>query len=477
MSGPRVDRRSLLVAAAAGLVAGRPGGAREPERLRAAPASVPLVGEGWPATEVWAYEGRVPGPTLRARRGERLAVELANGLPEATTIHWHGLRVPVAMDGVPGVSQPPVPPGGRFLYELPLLDAGTFWYHPHLRSAGQVGRGLYGLLVVEEAEPYPVDRELELVLDDWRLGRDAVNDVRASPHDAAHAGALGNTVTVNGRVVERLEVRPGERLRLRLLNAANARIFALRLKGAEPWLVALDGHPVPPHRPAEPLLLAPGQRADLVLDVPPVRLARIDLLDDGDAQGAYRVTSLAVTRNEAAVAAARGAPPSLPANPLPEPDLGRAERHELVLDGGMMAGMPARRPGGAPPAHLPPPDPAALRAMFGRGLFWTINGRAMGEDHAEHEPVLRLGLGRSQLVAVVNRTAFFHPVHLHGHSFRVLRRGGRDEPHRPWRDTVLVGPGERVELAFVADNPGRWMLHCHVLEHQGSGMMALVEVA
>ena len=476
MSGPRLVRRTLLAAAATAPFARLAVAGSGPRRLRAAPARVELVGEGWPSTEVWAYDGTVPGPTLRGRQGERLVVEVENGLPEPTTVHWHGLRVPVGMDGVPGSSQPPIPPGGRFRYELPLLDAGTFWYHPHVRSAEQVGRGLYGLLVVEEPERWPVDRELALVLDDWRLGPDAVNEVRPSPHDASHAGAYGNTVTVNGRVVERLEVRPGERLRLRLLNAANARIFALRLKGAEPWLVALDGHPLAPRRIEAPLLLAPGQRADLVLDVPAVRLARVDLLDEGDPQGTYRVTSLAVTRNEAPPPAVdRGPPPALPANPLAEPDLAAAQEHEVVLDGGMMATMMRGR---APRARLPPPDPRELRALFARGLFWTINGRATAEHGHGHEPpLLRLALGRSHRLAILNRTAFSHPIHLHGHAFRVLARDGREEPGRPWRDTVLVAPGERVEVAFVADNPGLWMLHCHVLEHQGSGMMALVEVA
>lgn len=148
-------------------------GASAPLRLNASRAQFPLVGEEGPATAVWAYNGQVPGPLIRARQGDRLRVEVENRLDEPTTVHWHGLRIPVTMDGVPWLSQPPIAPGETFTYEFDLKDAGTFWYHPHINGSEQLGRGLKGVLIVDELEPPAVDREVFWVLDDWRLDRQA----------------------------------------------------------------------------------------------------------------------------------------------------------------------------------------------------------------------------------------------------------------------------------------------------------------
>ncbi|HYD76385.1 multicopper oxidase family protein, partial [Ramlibacter sp.] len=204
-----------------------PSGARPPTEvdLVAQPAQAAVRGDGHPAIEAWSYGGSVPGPVIRAVQGGRLRVNFHNRLPVETTVHWHGVRVPNAMDGVPHLTQPPVAPGGRFTYEFELPDAGTFWYHSHLQSAEQVERGLQGALVVQERQPLEVDRELVWVLDDWRLARDGglAGDF-GHPHDIAHAGRIGNLVTLNGQLPRDLPVRRGERIRLRLVNAANARI-------------------------------------------------------------------------------------------------------------------------------------------------------------------------------------------------------------------------------------------------------------
>jgi len=171
-------------AASSALMAGWP---RDPQAeladpssvdLRAGPARVALVGEGYPETPVWAFNGSVPGPIIRAVQGERLQIAVTNELAEPTTVHWHGLRVPVGMDGVPYLSQPPIEPGETFAYAFELPDAGTYWYHPHINSSEQVGRGLYGALIVDEPEPPEVDRELLWVLDDWRLEQDASRPFR-----------------------------------------------------------------------------------------------------------------------------------------------------------------------------------------------------------------------------------------------------------------------------------------------------------
>jgi FtsP/CotA-like multicopper oxidase with cupredoxin domain len=448
MRGAALSRRRFLGACAAlaaaprALAQGSAAPARE-FRLEAGPARLNIVGKAYPDTDLWAYNGAFPGPVLRARQGERLRVRLANRLPQETTIHWHGIRLPNAMDGVPHLTQAPVPNGGEFLYEFDLPDAGTFWYHPHYGSAEQLGRGLYGALVVEERTPPAFDRDLVWVLSDLRLDREAriAADFNA-PFDASHAGRLGNTVLVNGRVPDAVALDAGERLRLRIVNAANARIYRLQFEGHAPRAIALDGHPVAPYPVAGGLVLGPGMRADLQLEASGEPGRRYAVTDDFFPRRAYRVVDLAYTERRAP---ARLLPaPQLPANPLAEPDLARAERVKLVLGGG------------------------AMRPRQPQGL-WSIDGKSP-QGHA-HEPLVRLARGRSYVFEIENDTAWHHPFHLHGVAFRALA-----EPQQPWRDTALVAPGARAELAFVADNPGDWMIHCHILEHQEAGMMAVMRI-
>lgn len=456
----RLSRRAFLAASAASALP-LPALAAPDMRLRAAPARVRLVPEPWGTTDVWSYDGTVPGPVLRARQGERLRVAVENALDAPTTVHWHGLRLPNAMDGVPGMTQPPIAPGATFTYEFDLPDAGTFWYHPHMQSSEQVARGLYGALIVEEAEPPRVDSDLTWVLDDWRLTPEAgISEDFGHRHDQSHAGRLGNTVTINGRIPEGQRLRPGARLRLRLVNAANARIFGLDFGPLAPRIVALDGQPVTPHAPEGGMVtLAPAQRADLILDMPSSPGAQVTVVDRFYPRQAYEMVSL-VTDGAPLRDAAPDWPVALAPNPLPEPDLSNAIRHEVTFTGGAMGGMILREMG-------------IETAHHGNG-FWFLNGQA-GEGH-DHAPLLLLQEGRSHVISMTNATAFHHPIHLHGHSFRVLARDGRPTPHLEWRDTVLMAPREKVEIGFVADNPGDWMFHCHILEHQAAGMMAVLRV-
>src|SRR3989337_1550532 len=192
-----IDRREFLGAGAAlaGLAA-LPSLAGGQERtLRGRVSRPSLVGAAHPQTEVWTYDGAVPGPELRFRQGERLRVELENLLPGDTTVHWHGVRVPNGMDGVPGLTQPPIKAnGGRFVYEFALPDAGTYWYHPHLDSSNQVGRGVYAPLIVEEPQPPAVDRDVVWMLGDWRLDRQArIVGGFGNFMDGGHERALGKT--------------------------------------------------------------------------------------------------------------------------------------------------------------------------------------------------------------------------------------------------------------------------------------------
>jgi len=425
--------------------------------LVAAPASAQLVPDKYPRTDVWAYNDAVPGPVLRVRQGDRLRVRVENRLAEGTTVHWHGVRVPNAMDGVPVITQPSIAPGGSFTYEYVPPDAGTFFYHPHQRGYEQMGRGLAGALIVEEREPPPVDRDLVWVLGDFRLSADAtIRGGFGNFMDLSHAGRIGNTVTINGRLPDDMPVRAGERVRLRLIAASSARMYALEFAGHDPWVIALDGQPVAPYRPeGGKLVLAPAQRADLILDMHAAPGSTHEVRDVFYPRREYRLVSLRYGA-EAPLRTRSPDPPQLPPNPLVEPDLGNAQRHEVLFTGGMMGQM----------RGLP------------RGMAWAVNGVAngCGDGVSALDPLFVLRLGRSYVLDLVNDTAWHHPIHLHGHSFRVLSRDAKPNPRREWLDTVLLAPRERAEIAFVADNPGDWMFHCHVLEHQAAGMMSCLRV-
>lgn len=469
---PTLRRRHFLQASAASVVAGLSGRAFAAAgsiagsdglttRLRPGPASLRLVGGEVPATAVWTYNGVEPGPVLRLRQGTPFHATVENRLAETTTVHWHGIRLPNAMDGIPGLTQAPIPPGGRFDYAFTPPDAGTFWYHSHDHSLEQMGRGLAGALIVDEPEPPVVDRDLLWTIQDWRLEADAqIAPGFHNPMEAAMDGRVGNTVTINGRLPETLPVRAGERVRLRLLNAAIARMMALRFEGHRPVIVALDGQPCDPHEPADGrILLGPAMRADVMLDM------------QGEPGRRYAVTDsfygnrLSYTLVDLAYDAMPlrphplDAPLRLPANPVPRPDLATAILHEVRMQGGMMSGM-------------------GMGGGMGGGADWAINGRSMtGDGSANMPPLFRIARGRSCILDFRNETAWWHPMHLHGHSFHVLTRNGAPVPHDEWGDTVLVHPREHVRVAFVADNPGNWMLHCHVMEHQVNGLMTTILVS
>jgi FtsP/CotA-like multicopper oxidase with cupredoxin domain len=440
-------------------------------RLVAKLAVVNLTGKSHPDTAVWAYDGTVPGSEIRVRQGDQVRVVVSNKLGEDTTVHWHGIRLPNAMDGVPGLTQPPIRPGESFTYEFTPPDAGTFWYHPHADTLQQLGRGLAGVFIVDEREPVAVDRDLLWFIEDWRLD----DSGRIAPGfgnrmEAGMSGRIGNTVTVNGRVSDRVSVKAGERVRLRIVNAALARIVSLRFEGHRPAVVAHDGQPCDPHAPESGrLVLGPAMRADLIIDMDgkPGQIYRV--IDDFYSDLAYKLVDLVYGSARPTRDHPPSAPPRLPANPLPGPDLTAAERHEIALQGGMMGGMGMTGGTGM----------MGSMGMMGRGgTTWAMNGMSMtGDRQPEMTPLVTLKRGQSCVLALRNETAWWHPMHLHGHSFRVISRNGKPNPRREWRDTVLVPPREAVEIAFVADNPGDWMFHCHVTDHQESGMMGVIRIA
>jgi len=431
--------------------------------LVAKPARVALFGGQNPSTDVWSYNNLVPGPEMRVRQGERLKFIVENQLDEETTVHSHGLRMPHAMDGVPYVTQKPIAPGESFTYEFDVPDAGTYWYHPHSNSAEQIERGLSGAIIVEERVPIAVDRDMTWVLDDWRLSSQGLILGGFGNHmDAGMAGRMGNAVTINGEIPKMFEVRAGERLRLRLINTANARVFGLDFGAHRPRIIAYDGQPVEPHEPQNGLVvLGPAMRIDLIIDMDHEPKQSVPIFDRFYPAQAYRLINVVYSGGSPIRNSSLTSPINLPANTMPEPDIERAQHHDVVFTGGMMGrGMMG---GGM------------REQMMRNGKMWTINGIAF--EGPVMNPLLRLEQGRSHILTLRNETAWYHPIHLHGHSFRVIARNGRGTRFREWQDTVLIPPRETADIAFVADNPGDWMFHCHIAEHLASGMMGIVRVA
>jgi FtsP/CotA-like multicopper oxidase with cupredoxin domain len=402
-------------------------------------------------TPVWTYNGSLPGPLIRAKVGDRVIVHFKNSLPEATSIHWHGLRLPNDMDGVPGLTQPPIEPGGTFRYEYVAKDAGTFWYHPHINSAAQVGWGLYAPMIVEDpADPEVFGDELVLVFSDISLDENG----QFLPVDAGGEfgdlfGREGGVMLVNGKVLPRLKVRAGKQQRWRIINAARTRYYTIQLR--DHTLIKLGGDNGLAERSVElnRFVLVPGERADLVFtpsDEPgATRMFRWVPTERGfgSLYNRPRVDMFAIET----VAAAPVAPEPIPALLREIEPIDVTNANELTLD---------------------------LTIDFAN----TRHGRevVMGVNHVPYwdSKPLEARIGETQIWNVKNDSPFAHPFHLHGYFFQVL-----DDTRIPeWKDTVDVPAGTTLRIAIEFDErPGVWMYHCHILDHAESGMMGHLWVA
>ncbi len=444
------------------------------------------VGPGG-ARSTWLYEGGYPGPEIRVTEGDRLRVTVENRLPEPTTVHWHGVPVPNAMDGVPGVTQPAIPPGETFVYDYVAEPAGTYMYHSH--AGLQLDRGLVGPLVVEERDPHVAwDREHVVMLDDWLPGEPAPASERADGGmggmmdgmggmmggrgdgeggGTTRRGRSGETggrggmrltdparpeyraLLVNGRGPEdppALEVRGGERVRLRLVNPASATTFRVAIAGHRMAVTHTDGRPVEPVT-VDALVIGPGERYDVVVEA--------------DRPGAWTLAAESVL----------GSPPPARAV-LRYADAARSrppdgQRPEGLDGGRTLQPSDLRSVETALGSGAPSPD-RVLELPLSWGMMmrpdrWTIDG----ERHPDADP-LRVREGERVRVEMVNHSPIHHPMHLHGHFFRT---------GEALKETLLV-PGHmgRRSFTFTADNPGDWLFHCHNLYHLEAGMARVVSV-
>lgn len=430
--------------------------------LIAAPAEFSLAGPEEVPTRLWLYNGTSPGPLIRAHKGDILKVNFTNRLDQPTTVHWHGIRNINAMDGVPDLTQPAVEPGETFTYRFPLPDAGTFWYHAHNKSWEQVARGLYGPLIVgETGETAAADNphDILLVADDWRLDDAYQLDEQSfgSLMDWSHQGRLGNWLTINGESRPQIEL-PRGLARIRLINTANARTLSFRFGDGLPVdVIALDGAACTPFR-ADTIRLAPAQRVDLLVD------------GGRDIDGLYEVSSSRpfaaawFTRGEGKSAQASSLRPD-PAPLYPMPDIEGARIIPVHMQGGAMGNLESAEFQG---------EVMPLRELAREhSKLWAFNGVVGGYHHV----LADISLGERVVLRVRNDSRWEHAMHLHGHHFWVRSREFGDEERAVLRDTYLMAPGEEADLVFIADNPGMWLFHCHMLEHHAAGMGAVLNIS
>lgn len=461
-------RRRFLQLSAASFFGGALGAAPLPAaraddagfRLVAAPGEHRFLDEPAAPTSLMRYNDSIPGPVIRIPRGRESIIRFHNALDENSSVHWHGLRIDNAMDGVPGMTQAPVPPGGEFVYRLNPPDAGTYWYHTHSRSWAQQALGLAGVLIVDEDEPPRVDQDLVFAVDDWRLERDGQLQRASlgSMHDWSHAGRVGNFITVNGQREMHYPVARGERVRLRMVNIANARSMQLLINEPEARVVAIDGQPIEPYRPQSGIvILAPGQRNDLIIDMTstPGQRSPIELLirDNAYEIASFRYGADVMRENPL------DEPVELAPNPLAQTRLpDRFLQVPLVMEGGAMGSLQSATLDG---------KSLSIRELVHQRMAWAFNGVA----GLPREPLFRVERGSAISLDVDNATRWPHAMHIHGHHFQ------SDFEPGIWRDTALFTRAHRGSLRFVADNPGKWLIHCHMTEHMASGMLTWFEVS
>lgn len=431
--------------------------------LTAAPTQVRF---GTLTVRTWAFNGHVPGPTIHVRAGDVVRARVLNHLPEPLTVHWHGLALRNDMDGVPDVTQKAIQPGGSFVYEFTAAQPGTYWYHPH--TGTQLDRGLYGAFIVDDPAQTTTRRDIPLMLDDWIDGTGETPDqvleklksggaqMSGMDHGGMHHGSMGSTSTspdsplgtdtadvgyplyvINGRTQPVYAVRPGEKVRLRLINAASSTPFRVAFGGGSMTVVATDGYPVQSVQ-TDALLIGMGERYDVVVTVP--------------GSGAFPVVAAVEGKQQQAMAVLRVGNAALP---MLEDRPAQLDGRLLTLDD-LHATTKVALPDSAP------------KRTYRVDLTGDMMAYNWGLDAPKRDgATLAVTVGERVRIVLVNRTTMWHPIHLHGHTFQVVTGNGVG----PRKDTVIVPPSGTVTIDVLADNPGQWMLHCHTTYHAEVGMM------
>ena len=407
----------------------------DPDHLRVRLVAAPhefLVGDDM--VSGYAYNEQVPGPTLRAKRGDRITAEIVNNLPVPTTVHWHGIHVPYPMDGVTW-TEDPIAPGETFVATFVVDQVGTFWYHPHFDTARQVDLGLYGAVIVTDPDDPIPDDDVVVIADSW--GEAGAREGEGTDHHRIDGAGL--VWTFNGALNPALRPPSGSTARVRFINASNTGYLAFPPADSWSWIAGDQGLRGAASPGLE--LLAPGDRADAELSVgpdPAPLTVRPYTLNGGEVAPGDDVATLGMEPDGAASRPDSLAWPFSPVAPSADPgwtDL----RFVLQGDAG--------------------------------GNDWTINGETFPDI-----TVPALPLDAEAIVEVRNISPTEHPFHIHGHAFEVLSVDGIPPTHQVFEDTFNVPIRSTVRLKLVADNPGSWMTHCHILPHAKGGMMTIIDV-
>jgi FtsP/CotA-like multicopper oxidase with cupredoxin domain len=418
--------------------------------LTAAPARLSLV--AGTVSDVYAYNGTVPGPTLVVHEGDRVIIHFHNALPEPSTVHWHGVHVPADADGSP---LDPIPPGGSHDYVFTVApgSAGTYWYHPHPdgRSGYQIAKGLYGAIIVRDPhDPLPASLpERVLVLSDNRVLPDGSLDLPDPESPAGRAdmenGREGEVLLVNGQVMPTLTIRSGEVQRWRIINASAARVYRLALAGQTFLHVGTDGG----------LFERPVEVSEIVL----ANSERVEVLVRGTGAPGSQTTLQTLAYD-------RYIPQTRPAH---------WNRSRDVLSVRYATTSPARAVN-LPRTLRPVPALDTAQAVARRVIVLSqglINGKVMDMSRVD----ISARLGTTEIWEIENIVGMDHPFHLHGFHFQVLDRNGVPTPYRSWKDTINVPRHETVRIIVHFDDyPGKWMFHCHILSHEDQGMMGILEL-
>ena len=411
-------------------------------------------------SDLWLYNHENPGPLLKANKGDILKVNFTNNLDEPTSIHWHGIKNINKMDGVPYLTQDPVQPGETFSYEFPVNQSGTYWYHAHFESWKQVAKGLYGPLVVNDKTDNLIEDDIVILADDWRLNKKYQIDEKSfgSLMDWSHAGRVGNWLTMNGKKSPQYSIRANSLARLRFINASNARIlkFGSSLKNNN--IIAVDGVTVKPML-VKDFTLAPGQRIDLLINT--VDLLKVDFFEISHTKQ-LRAFTLNVTKANNKTKDIANI--NFKSNWI-LPKLDNAKTISIRMQGGAMGNLSK--------ANLDGVEKDFRTLATEDKKLWAFN-----KDIGSYEYLLAtVKLNQVVILDVWNDTRWPHSMHLHGNHFFVKSKEFKDNSDYISRDTYLMQAGEKAKLIFLADNPGKWLFHCHMLEHAASGMISYIDVA